>query len=331
MSRTLAAPALRGLEVARRHFPAAAPRLDAALPHLLQPLLTDTADPARWGASLLTDGGYPLEFTCTTLNDSIRYTLEVAPARDNPAARLAQACAVVEPLLGRSLADDPLRAVLAQVQAPGGLRYGAWVGVRHSARESSYKIYAEVPPAGQAAALAYLNPRLRRPVGVAGRPITVQMIGWYPATGELEFYFRVEGLKPWELPALMHPQGLDGSHKVVADAFQEAYGRPMHQQLPGPVFGFSYTVPAAEAAPRMFSFYTFADTLFGSDANARRKLARYFERRGCDMGHYLELSQPTLTHAGPWHHHGMFGVTVGAGTPAIAHIGLRPPAAADYE
>ncbi len=323
----LSAPAQRGLDISRRHFPAATAQLDAALPRLLAPLLTDTADPARWGTSLLTDGGYPFEFTCTTRNDSIRYTLEVAPAKEEPARRLTQARELVEPLLGRGLADDPLLALLTKIQAPGGLRYGAWLGVRHTAHDTAYKLYAEVPPGGQATALAYLNARLQRPVGVPGRAIVLQMIGWYPATGELEFYFRVDELKPWELPALMQPQGLEAGYKTVLDAFQLAYGRPLHQQLPGPIFGFSYVLPAEEPAPRLFSFYTFAETLFGADAHAHRKLGRYFDKCGVDMAYYRDLSGPTVAHEGHWTHHGMFGVTVGPGTPAVSHIGLRPPSA----
>lgn len=330
----LSAPAQRGLALARQHFPAAAAQLDAVLPRLLHPLLTDPTDPARWGASLLTDGGYPLEFTCTTRNDSIRYTLEVAPARAQPARRLAQALALVEPLLMRSLAQEPALALLTQVQASGGLRYGAWLGVRHAAHDTAYKLYAEVPPGGRALAVAYLNARLRRPVGVPGRAIVPQMIGWYPATGELEFYFRVEGLRPWELPALMHPLGLETSYATVFNAFERAHGRPMHQQLPGPVFGCSYTVaaaPTADAQPdasRLFSFYTFAETLFGPDAYAYRKLGRYFEQGGHAMAYYHALSAPTATHQAPWMHHGMFGVTVGPGTPAVVHVGLRPPSPA---
>ncbi|HEX8354983.1 MAG TPA: hypothetical protein VF611_18905 [Pyrinomonadaceae bacterium] len=325
----LPSPIHLGVELSRRYFPAAAARMGEALPILLRPLLADADDPVRWGLSLLTDGGYPFEFTFTTSNDGIRYTLEIAPPRQSPGSRLTQALRVLRELGCESFDEEGL-AFLRQVQAGGNLRFGAWVGMRHNEGGSTHKVYAEVPPEGEAAAMEFLNSRLRRPVGVAGRFINLQMIGWQPATGGLEFYFRVYELRPWEMAALMHPLGLESSDKAVFELLQTVHGRPIHQRLPGPVCGFSYTLSpdggdVAAPSPRTFTFYTLSETMFGDDAKARRKLLRYFDGLGVDMDFYAEMSAPAALRPGRRTHHGMFGVTVGEGVAPVSHIGLRPP------
>ncbi|WP_437593526.1 hypothetical protein [Sorangium sp. So ce1000] len=324
----LPVPIELGLELSRRYFPAAAARMRAALPVLLHPLLAAGDAPVGWGPSLLTDGGYPFEFTFTTRNDGIRYTLEVAPPRQKPGSRLARALEVLREL-GCASFDEEGLTLVRRAQAGGTLRYGAWVGVHHHEGGSSHKVYAEVAPQGEEAAMAWLNPRLCRPVGAAGRSITLQMIGWRPATGELEFYFRVRDLRPWELSALMHPLGLESCDKLLFEMLQKVYGRPLFQRLPGPVFGFSYALPPggqpAAAATRRFTFYSLSETMFGDDAAARRKLMRYFHQLGCDMSYYAEMSAPAARSPGRRTHHGMFGVTVGEGVEPVSHIGLRPP------
>lgn len=325
------APLQRALSVSHRHSPTAAATMESTLPILMRPLLTGMDDPARWGLSLLTDGGYPFEFTFTTAGDGIRYTAEIAPPRQEPSARLGQAIRLLAELGLPALPEEAEGLwLLRQVQA-GALRWGAWMGVRHSGGgKSLYKLYAEVSPEGEAAALGFLNSRLRRPVGGGQRAIQLQMVGWYPATGDLEFYFRVYDLRPWELGALLHPLGLEARERELFDLFQAAHGRPIYQALPGGAWGFSYSLPGGEeGGGSRFSFYTFAETLLGDDARARRKLLRLFERVGCAMDYYLEMSAPLADEHGCRSHHGLFGVTVGPEIPPIAHIGLRPPAGGD--
>lgn len=321
----LQTPIDRGVEISRRYYPAAAARMDAALPALLRPLLADGCDHARWGLSLLTDGGYPFEFTFTTLNEGIRYTLEVGIPGQKPQSRLEQARSLLRQVESGSFDESGL-AFLKQVQTGGALRYGAWVGMRHNEKDNACKVYAEVPPEGEATAMRLLNSRLRRPVGIAGRAIKLQMIGWNPATGELEFYFCVFELRPWEIAALMHPLGLESKDKLAIELFQTAYGRPMFQKLPSRICGFSYTLPFDASVRRQtFSFYTFSEAIFGDDASAHRKLIRYFEKLGVDMAYYKEMSAPAIAHRGRWTHHGLFGVTVGQEIQPVSHIGLRPP------
>lgn len=323
----LPVPIHLGVEISRRYFPAAATRMSEVLPVLLRSLLIDVNDPVRWKLSLLTDGGYPFEFTFSTLNDGIRYTIEIAPPKQAPHSRLTHAHTLLQEFDNASF-DEEGFAFLKEVQNGGTLRYGAWIGVRHRENDTTFKVYAEVPPEGEATAMNFLNSRLCRPVGINGRLINLQMIGWYPVTGELEFYFRICEMRPWEIVGLMHPIGLESNNKILFELLQAVYGRPIYQKMPGSLCGFSYTLPLTEttdASTRTFSFFAFAETLFGDDAGAHRKLLRYFDRLGIDMSYYANLSAPTIRHRGRWTHHGMFGLTVGQDIAPISHIGLRPP------
>jgi hypothetical protein len=316
-------PLRRALAVLRRHAPTQATAVRATLPTVLAPLLAAPDDPACWRLSLLTDGGYPCEFTFTTAGPEVRYTVEVGPPRQSPERRLDQALGLLA-RFGAPAADPDGLALLQRVQAEGGLRYGAWLGVRHRDAARAFKIYAEVPPGGAEAALAFVNPRLRRPVGVAGRSVDPRMIGWNPATGETELYFRVRGVRPWELGALADPAGLARRAPEVLRLFQAACGRPIYQRLPGHDYGFSYTLPR-DGAGGAFTFYGFSEALFGGDAGAVRRLPDFFAGMGAEMETYRAMAAPLAGYRGDHTYHGLFGVTVAhEGAPA-AHVGLRPP------
>lgn len=317
----------RAVEVSRRHFPAGTGEMEAALPVLLGPLLP-ASESARWRLSLLTDGGFPFEMTFSTAGDGPRYTLEVGPGATPPGARLARSLELLAGL-GCLPADDGTHAQLVRWQATGRLRFGAWLGARHSAAASAYKVYAEVPAAAQPDAAAYLCSRLGRPLALPGRRQEVQMAGWYPASGDVELYSRVHQLRPWELAALMSPVGLDALAPAVLAIFEDIYGRPFGQRLPGPLFGYSYGLPAPGSAHGpSFSFFGFCEAVAGDDASTRRRLRGHWQRQGACMDYYAEMSGPTAVHPGPWNHHGLLGVTVTAGAGPVTHIGLRPPEAA---
>jgi hypothetical protein len=317
----------RAVEVSRRHFPAGTGAMEAALPVLLGPLLP-VSDSARWRLSLLTDGGFPFEMTFSTAGDGPRYTMEGGPGGTPPGVRLARSLELLAEL-GSKPADDATRGHLARWQATGGLRFGAWLGARHGAAGSAYKVYAEVPAAARADATAYLCSRLDGPLSLPGRRQEVQMVGWYPCSGEVEVYSRVYDLRPWELGPLMSPVGLDALAPAVLAILEDVYGRPFAQRLPGPLFGYSYGLPApGSGCGAAFSFFSFCEALAGDDASTRRRLCGHWHRQGACMDYYAEMSEPTARHPGPWNHHGLLGVTVAAGAAPVTHIGLRPPEAA---
>jgi hypothetical protein len=314
----------RAIEVSHRHFPAQTGEMETVLPVLLGPLLP-AGDSARWRLSPLTDGGFPFELTLSTAGDGPRYTMEVGPADTAPAERLARALAMLAEL-GSATADHGMLDRLDRWQAMGELRFGAWLGARHGAAGSAYKLYTEVPAEAQPDVTAYLCSRLGRPPGLPGRRQEVQLLGWYPASGDLEVYFRVYDLRPWELGALMSPVDLAAQAPAVLAIFEDVFGRPFGQRLPGRLFGYSYGVPAAGSGrAATFSFFSFCEALARDDAAIRRRLRDHWQRQGVGMDYYAELSEPTAGHRGRWNHHGLLGVTVAADATPVTHVGLRPP------
>ena len=319
------------IERAARMFdvfhPALAHQIEPTISELMQPLLARADHLPTWNLSQLTADGFPFEITFTTANDGLRYTVEIASPGIEAEKRLRQARDILLQLDIRGF-DEETYSFLQELQAGAPLKFGAWVGARHKPAGRDFKIYVEVPSVRAGVATAYLNRHLEAPVFIQDRAIELHMIGFYPASGALEFYFSVHGMKPWEIVALMHPVGLASRHEEVFNHFQWAHGRPIYQQLPGPVFGFSYSLtPHHPDHPPVFSLYTFAETLFGSDATARRKLLRYFSKTGANMGCYEAMSAPLVAEESPknQHFHGLFGVAIGEGIPPVAHIGLRPP------
>ncbi|MEV0643636.1 hypothetical protein AB0I28_00085 [Phytomonospora sp. NPDC050363] len=316
----------RAVEVSRRHFPAAAGDMEAALPVLLDPLLP-AGDSARWRLSPLTDGGFPFEMTFSTNGDGPSYTLEVGPGGTPPGARLARAVELLAGVGGEP-ADDGTLARLTRWQARGGLTYGAWLGARHGPAGSDYKIYAEVPEAARARVAAHFRRRLGGPAVLPARRQEPQMVGWYPYGGGLELYARIHGLRPWELAALMSPLGLQSRAPAVLAVFEDVLGRPFGQRLPGPLFGYSYSLPApGSGRGAAFSFFSFCEVLARGDAGIRRRLRGHWERRGACMDYYTDMSEPTTGHPGPWNHHGLLGVTVTDDAEPVSYVGLRPPEA----
>ncbi|HEY1177436.1 MAG TPA: hypothetical protein VGF17_14865, partial [Phytomonospora sp.] len=155
-----------------------------------------------------------------------------------------------------------------------------------------------------------------------------RMVGWNPYDGGVELYAQIHDLRPWELAALMSPTGLESQAPAVLAIFEDVYGRPFGQRLPGPLFGYSYRLPApGPGRGEAFSFFSFCEALARDDAGIRRRLRGHWERQGKSMDYYTDMSEPATGHTGPWNHHGLLGVTVTAGAEPVTYVGLRPPEA----
>jgi hypothetical protein len=315
----------RGISISAKYHPGFESQLVSTLTFSMQSLLNNQNNLTSWHLSQLTADGYPLEFAFTSVNDGIRYTTEIAPPRENIESRLSRIKQLLEDLAVSDFDADFL-ALLKQWQEMGKLKFGAWLGVRQNESGADYKIYVDIPAEARENAGLYLNRYLDAPLCIKNRKTLLQMIGFYPASGELEFYFSVYDLRPWEVIALMHPVALEARHQEILNHFQWAYGKPLFQRLPGHIYGFSYAIkPDSGEYSKAFTFYTFTDTLFGNGTNSRRKLLRYYSALGIDMSYYAEMSKPEKYRTDNKNHHGLFGVSIARNRPAISHVGLRPP------
>ncbi|MCR9191352.1 MAG: hypothetical protein NXI01_01675 [Gammaproteobacteria bacterium] len=291
----------------------------------MHPFLANPSDLAAWHLSRLTSKGYPLEFAFTSVNDGIRYTLEIAPPRSKIPHRLMQLRFLLESLKVVDL-DEAIYSLLENWQQMGALKFGAWLGVRHICGEVQYKIYAEILTESSGLVHSYLDQFLISSLPFNRSKITPKMVGIYPTTGELGFYFNVNQLRLSELRYLLIPIGFEKYDCDLINHLQWAYGKMIANQFPGPNFGFSYAInPSALSSITAFSFYSFCRTLFGVNGrNTRYNLLRYYSALDIDMSYYEKMSAAEKYQLQDKNYHGLLGFSVASGRELISYIGLTP-------
>lgn len=309
------------MDISLIHHPQAGAELAGSLPALFRERLSRPDDLPSWRMSRLTPDGYPFELTFTTLRDGVRCTFEAFPRELTPSARVAHAVQLLKPY---GEFDPELLAMIVQAQHDEPLRFGAWIGVRHVDGRLEHKLYAEMPASRPERAQAITDRLLQRTLCTTRRPTRLTMIGLLLQRHVVEFYWSVTGVRPWELTTLLAPVGLQLRTEAVMSHLELAYGTALHQQFPGPVFGYSHSVPLSALQSSQFTFFAMAEMMFGSGAATRGRLMRYFDAVGVDMSYYAEVSQPQAQ-ARKANLHGIFGLTVSASGPVVATIGLRPP------
>jgi hypothetical protein len=315
-------------------FPAdTAARAAAALQTLLHDRISDGGEDA-WSASRLTGGGFPVEITFTTADDRLRYTLEPAGRSVTPRQRLEAAIHMIDILSPAALPEYVAQA-FRSLQRSGVLTFGAWIGGRHSAAESQYKIYAETPDVDAAhgilsAALSAWVAEI--PVArLYDRSASLQMVAYSPSSEQWELYYRVKSLTPYHVPGALAPVGLASQTEELLSYVKDAYGYPLGERLPGESVGISYSVRAANAessasqpGAQSVTLYFFARALWGGDARIRRQFGRFSAALGWDDGRYQKITAG-LSSRRIWKtYHGIVGITLLRGGKMALSIGVRP-------
>ena len=146
----------RALDRVELVAPAAGDRARAALEVVLRPVLSSRWPEVALSFSSLTNTGLPVELAWASRDAAVRWTAEVAPPETPDADRLRVAAK-----LARRLAPAPGQApgtgsapCWERAQQRGTLRFGAWLGMRHTATGDAGKVYLELPdglPEDQAA------------------------------------------------------------------------------------------------------------------------------------------------------------------------------------
>lgn len=275
---------------------------------------------ARRESSTLSRTGFGLEVAFASADRfALRYTTEVAPPSVPPAVRVARGRSLFEELHGAPL-PVPLGALVEETASAEALKFGAWLGARHSAAGDAFKLYVETPPPAAAR-----WERLCLPPATTWNPAaTLHMAGF---DGErVELYFRAESLGAIGLEAALERIGLGARAGDVFDCFSRACGRPVSGSFPVADTGYSYSVSLSGGAPR-FSSYVFAHSLFGGDGRIREAILRFARASGWRFPLYETISAPLQSSRGFLTHHGMFGVVVGGEEPPAITFGLTPPEA----
>ena len=318
----------RAADLFGQRSPVPASRAFSALKIILQGVYHSNWSEVAWEFSNLTAGGFPLEFTFSSKNDNtIRYAAEVAGPELAEIKRLHWAAQMLA-ILGANRPSETMMAMLSQIQTSGTLRYGAWMGGRHCADNDRYKLYVEIPSDNSTAA----NDLIKQFLGVT--PLLSQktpqlvMVGYEPASSRVEFYFQVKGLELWEVGILLRQVDLTSRQTDLLGLIGLFYNRQIKDSLPGGTqIGFSFSITQDRRNP-VFSIFTYAGSLCGSDKNIRCKILELAHKEGWDFENYARLSEPLANHSTWMTYHTMMTFCVAAEGMPIFNIGLRPP---DYK
>ena len=278
-------------------------------------LLSSTADPELlWRFSTLGRTGFPIEVSFVSNDPSLRITTEVTGPEIPPAQRLTYAEELFEILNGSPIPSE-LSKFIHTIQKDNTLKYGAWLGSRHSTSGNSFKLYMEIPcyPDNSPDVKAWEKEIISRS---SDRPVKLRMIGYNGGSHSLELYYDTTYLWPQDLSSLMSPMGLQDKAYAVLDNLFQAYRRPVNWELPsGSDYGFSYSIPCPYTSSNTkpmnaFTLYTFANVLFGGDHSIRAAILELSQRQGWNCSLYEEISRPIAHKRGFITHHGVFGIVV---------------------
>jgi hypothetical protein len=204
---------------------------------LTRPIERSVWPEVAWRFSRLTSDGCPVEFVFSTADSALRYTTEAAGPETPEHERIDAACALLERLHdGTPVCPPELIAEWREMQAHKPLRWGCWLGVRHDATGERFKLYIEVP----------------RGTGPA------VMIGYEPASGRLEHYFRKKPMAIGDLTSLC---------PSAPQVLEQAFGMPIETAL-------RFFSPGYSMAWGQVAFFLRSGWIGGSQAVRNKLLAR---------------------------------------------------------
>jgi hypothetical protein len=295
----------------RRTFALAA-EYDAAVAQRALACVDRLLESRMFAGSVLSMEGFPFEIAFSSADSALRYTVD--PGRSTTDAVNALA----------SPPDPFLLDRITQLQQRGALRFKAFIGGRHSASGDRFKIYCEVPEDAATDADALACELMGSESVLPHRRQRIEMFALDPYARRVEFYARIENMTAPEVVVLLGRAGLRARFDEVIGLLQKQYPFRIRRELPGTVFGYSYSLPL-DGGPPAFTLYTYARTMFGWDGKIREKLLALAHDLSWDLSFYERLTRPLATRQEAVTSHTMFGVTVADNRPLAINFGVVPP------
>lgn len=300
--------------------PAARARARRALGLLLG--WTQSSD-SPWSSSTLTMHGSPVEFGFDSRGDALRYCVEIDDPGNHPGTRLPQAIRLLA-RVGATGVDDSVLHQMQRLQAARVLRFGAWIGGRHTPDADRYKLYVEVP-AESAAEAHQWSATIAGPLSLpGGQRCRVGLIGYDVNSRRIEFYYRGRNLLPTTIALLLRRAEMEWRMGEVIDCLERVYRFSRAGRLPSRDVGFSYATPI-DGGEATFSIYFFCLALFGGDGSARGRILQLAAAHDWRMSAYERLSEPIASARGTPTRHGMLGVVLRPEAAVGITVGLSPP------
>lgn len=266
-------------------------------------------------SSLLTPGGYPLEFTFRSGSGNLCYTADPGL----PQASVAEKWRLIRALDGKL--DTRIHPLLPLLAAQPAQHFGCWLGVRHQRGAHRFKVYQEVGP--QTSPLILQHLRCAVPGLADAEEISPRLLGVMPGTGgATEYYCKVERPGPAALHRLYAAADRGRLLPCVIDFLAYLAAEPQEKLLERLRIGISYSV-APERPPRI-TLYAHACQLFGGNRQARLRWLGLVRQIGGEAALYERLTRAFEEDEPPDILHGLAGIGITETGRIECSLGLRP-------
>ena len=321
----------RAVAILTEKYPDRGQRMRKTLDLVTQDIVTHP-DPARaWSYSCLNGDGSPVELTFSSLDDDVRYAVEVAGPDVFAEDRLGKVSRLLSTLAPEASFAE-IVTEFEKMQAGATLRWGAWLGIRHKSDREEYKIYAEAPKSGSSGAEELIARYLGdRPSLSGDRQAQLVSVGQTLGSARREFYFELSGfgLEEEEIAHLLHrfdlqqQQGdllalMRGLRKVLFSTDNDS------SPLPNAEYAFSCSVLPGGKQP-VLSIFTMAGDYLGGDALIRYALMVTGYKRGWPFETYSILTEAIGRQVERCAHHNVIAFIVAPNAETGLHISLSPP------
>ena len=272
-----------------------------------------------WQASCLTPTRFPVEVAVSSARDELRTVVDVlAPEADRT---LALPTAIDWAVRFWSEAPESRTvALLHDHQREVPLRFGAWLGSRHSAQSTTHKLYVELDPVPERAwrLLDALVPDARRVLAGVGRLRFLGLV--LDPSAAVEVYLRPPILDEATLRACMGRAGLAGSAEALLAAMADG----------GTLAGRNHALSVSFVGGRAVAAagFTFAHHRYRRDHRVRERVLNLARSEGWPSAAQYEAVSRPLAEPRPLARpvHTALSEVVATGTPGVVHhVGLAPP------
>ncbi|MEQ9481979.1 hypothetical protein [Coleofasciculus sp. F4-SAH-05] len=323
----------RAVSILTENYPDRAQRLQHTLDVVTQDIINHPHPAKAWSYSSLNKDGAPVEFTFSSLDDDLRYAVEVGGPDIFSEDRLTRASQLLS-ILAPEAPFGEIVSQFKQVQAEGILSWGAWLGIRHQRDRDRYKIYAQVPKkadngTGGAAELIarYLG---QLPSLLGNRRLELISVGQAIGSTRCEFYFLLSGLglQEAEIAHLLEQFGLQHHQPALLELLRSPrktlFGTPDSAPLPEVKYALSCSVLPGNQQP-IVSIFTKANQYLGGDGFIRYAVMVTAYRRGWPFETYSIFTQPIGRQIRRCAHHNVLGFIVVPDAEPGLHISLSSP------
>lgn len=320
----------RAITILTKKYPQRTERIQNTLSFITQDIVNHPDPVKAWSYSQLNNDGAPVEFTFSSLDDEVRYTVEVAGPDVQSKDRLTYVARLLSSLIPEASFEE-IVTTFKRVQSERALRWGAWLGIRHQRDGEQYKVYAEVPQEDSSQANELIAQYLgSMPTLPNSRKTQLVALGQTLGSTRREFYLVLSdlGLQEAEIAHLLCPFGLENGEakllELMRDVRKVIFDSDMRSPLPEIEYAFSYSLLPGGKQP-VFSIFTMAADYIGSDALTRYSLMVTAHRRGWPWESYAMLTEPIARQINRCAYHNVLAFILLPNEQCGMHISLSPP------